>query len=192
MSFSPIPKFSFPEITDISPDFLQELGIKFLMVDLDNTIAAYSEHQTSSHVFEWADEVKSHGIELFIVSNSLSKARVGAFKDELDVDGIMNAHKPSPTGVINAMSCAGYAPSASALIGDQIFTDTLAANRAGVVSIIVKPRQLTNPLLALRYVAEKPFRAMCKKTNRNDSLNRRAGVRPAKSKQKVGTPYEQY
>jgi len=192
MNFSPVPKFSFHDITDISPIFLQTLGIKFLMVDLDNTIAAYSEHHTSSAVSEWALEVKNHGIELFIVSNSLRKDRVGVFKDELDVGGIMNAHKPSPIGVKQAMACAGFSPDSSALIGDQIFTDTLAANRAGVVSIIVRPKQLTNPLLALRYAAETPFRAMCKKSNRNNDLNGHADNQKIKSKQKVGTPYEQY
>jgi len=189
MNFSPVPKFSFQNVTDISPSFLEALGISFLMLDLDNTIAAYSEHHTSAAISEWADEVKNHGIELFIVSNSMRKERVCVFEQELNVGAIMNAHKPSPTGVIKAMARAGYAPDASALIGDQIFTDTLAANRAGVTSIIVKPKQLTNPFIALRYVAETPFRAMCKQTNRNDSLNE-LGNRHTKSKQKIGATYE--
>jgi len=188
MSFSPVPKFSFHEITDITPDFLEALGIKFLMLDLDNTIASYSEHHPSSAISIWADEIKNHGIELFIVSNSLRKERVGVFEKELNVGVIMNAHKPSPTGVIRAMTCAGYAPDRSALIGDQIFTDTLAANRAGVISIIVKPKDITNPFLALRYAAEQPFRAMCKKNS--GSLSKKPQNRPVKPKQKIGATYE--
>ena len=162
MSFSPVPRFSFREVTDISPDFLDKQGIKFVMLDLDNTIAAYSEHSLSDAVSHWAANLKSHGIELYIVSNSLRKKRVSAFADSLGVGLIMGARKPSPKGIIRAMAAAGYSAKDSALIGDQVFTDTIAANRAGIVSIIVKPRAFTNVFLALRYAAEAPFRAFCK------------------------------
>jgi len=167
MSFSPIPKFSFPDLTDVTPDFLCRLGVKFLMLDLDNTIAAYNEDTPSPAVEKWANDVKQRGIELYIVSNSLRKKRVGAFEQQLGIGVIMNAQKPSPTGVYQAMEAAGYSAGSSAFIGDQIFTDTLAANRAGVVSIIVKPKQFTNPFLALRFACETPFRAMCKNINRS-------------------------
>jgi len=60
------------------------------------------------------------------------------------------------------MKIAGFSSDVSALAGDQVFTDTLAANLAGVVSISVRPRRFTNPLLKLRYFIELPFRAMCK------------------------------
>ena len=169
MSFSPIPKFSFDELTDISPEFLSGLGVKFLMLDLDNTIAAYNENFPSKDVSSWAGCIKGSGIELFIISNSMRKKRVEAFTSTLDVGVIMNAHKPSPNGVLQAMEDKGYRAESSALIGDQIFTDTLAANRAGVVSIIVRPKQLTNPFLAIRFAAEKPFRAMCKNISRKSN-----------------------
>ncbi|MCL2392155.1 MAG: YqeG family HAD IIIA-type phosphatase [Oscillospiraceae bacterium] len=162
MSFSPIPKYSFRNLTNISPDFLNQLGIKFLMLDLDNTIASYSEHIPSEAVSYWADNIKKQGIELYVVSNSLRKKRIRAFEKALNVGIVMNAHKPSPKCILQAMANKGYSAQVSALAGDQIFTDTLAANRAGITSIIVKPKQITNPVLALRYFFELPFRAMCK------------------------------
>ncbi|MCL2200491.1 MAG: YqeG family HAD IIIA-type phosphatase [Oscillospiraceae bacterium] len=167
MNFSPVPKFSFPELTDVTPDFLVGLGIEFLMLDLDNTIAAYNEHLPSDEVASWAASVRNKGIELYIISNSLRKDRCSTFAQELDVRVKMNAHKPSPKYVLQAISEAGYNSGNSALIGDQVFTDTLAANRAGICSIIVKPKQFTNPLLAIRYAAESPFRAMCKNSFSN-------------------------
>jgi len=154
--------YSFPELTDISADFLDSIGVKFLMLDLDNTIAAYSEHQPSEKISLWVETMKAHGLELFIISNSLRKKRIRKFAKILDVNVIMNAHKPSPKGAFQAMSSSGYSVKVSALVGDQIFTDVLAANRAGVISIIVKPRRFTNPVLALRYAIEYPFRAICK------------------------------
>ncbi len=47
------------------------------------------------------------------------------------------------------------------MVGDQIFTDVLGANRAGVRSILVKPIRLAgNPGRYLRYWAEAPMRLL--------------------------------
>jgi len=162
MSFSLIPKFLFRNLTDIPPDFLVSLGIKFLMVDLDNTVAAYNEHSVSDLALKWFESVRNHDIDLFIISNSTRTDRVEAFAKELGTGFVMNARKPSPSGLRKAMGMANYSTDVSALAGDQIFTDTIAAGRAGVVSIIVRPKRFTNPFLALRYYIEFPFRLLCK------------------------------
>jgi len=162
MSISPVPRYSFRKITDISPVFLNKLGIRFLMLDLDNTIAAYSEHLPSDGIIRWAEEIKNGGIELFIVSNSVRKDRVEVFAEALGIGYIKGARKPSRTGVRSAMASAGYNEDESALAGDQVYTDSLAAKRAGIVSIIVMPRRFTNLFLALRYAFESPFRALSK------------------------------
>ena len=162
MTFSPVPKYSFRKLTDISPDFLGRLGIRFLMLDLDNTIAAYREHSAPDSIARWAIEVKNCGVELFIVTNSARKDRVSTFAEALGAGMVTGARKPSPRNIILTMNKTGYGAGSSAFIGDQVFTDTIAANGAGVVSIIIKPRKLSNPFLALRYALEAPFRAMCK------------------------------
>jgi len=160
--FSLIPHYSFRELTDITPEFLKRIGIKFFMLDLDNTIAAYNEHSPSDFVLNWCSEIRSNGIELFIVSNSSRESRVRSFSKVLETDFIMKANKPSPKGIKSAITAAGYSAKESAFAGDQVFTDALAANCAGVVSIVVHPIRLKNPFLAIRYVFEIPFRAMCR------------------------------
>jgi len=162
MSFSPVPRYSFRELTDISAEFLVKLGIKFLMIDLDNTAAAYSEHEPSEAVLRWTTDVKRSDIRIFIVSNSVRKGRVETFATALGLDFIKGARKPKPKGLLQAMKASGFSPYESALVGDQIFTDALAANRAGITSIIVKPKRFTNPFLALRYAVEAPFRLACR------------------------------
>ena len=132
------------------------------MLDLDNTVAAYDEFEFAENIIDWIDAVKSSGIELFVISNSKRKKRVETFSNSIGTRFIMQSGKPSPKGLLRAMETAGFSPDASALIGDQVFTDALAANRAGIISIIVRPRRFTNPFLALRYYIEVPFRAMCK------------------------------
>jgi len=163
--FSLIPQYSFRDITDVTTEFLQQLGIKFLMLDLDNTIAAYDEHVMSENIMQWIADIKSGGIELFIISNSTRMGRVESHSGSIGAEYIMASCKPSPKSLHNAMEAAGFDTRDSALAGDQIMTDTLAANRAGIVSIIVRPRRFTNPFLALRYFIEVPFRALCKNKN---------------------------
>ena len=164
------PRYSFRDITDVSPAFLTDLGVRFLMLDLDNTVAAYSEHTPSEDIAQWVMDMKSGGVELFIVSNSVRKERVDNFAEALGIGFIKGASKPSPDGILQTMDASGFLPSESAFAGDQIFTDTLAANRAGIVSIIVRPRRFTNPGLALRYGFEAPFRAMCKNKMRDSKF----------------------
>ena len=132
------------------------------MLDLDNTIAAYDEHVLSDDVTKWISGLQKSGITLFIISNSTRKNRVESHSGSIGANFIMESSKPSPKSLFHAMEVSGFSPGASALVGDQILTDTLAANRAGVTSIIVRPKRFTNPFLAVRYFFEIPFRVMCK------------------------------
>jgi len=160
--FSLIPQFSFKNITDLTTDFLTKHDIRFLMLDLDNTIAAYNEQIFSTDIYEWLIEMRSGGTELFLISNSTRTKRVESFAGSIGIDFIMRSCKPSPKSLLRAMEIKGFSSDVSALAGDQIYTDALAANRAGIISVIIKPRRFTNPLLALRYFTEVPFRALCK------------------------------
>jgi len=165
--FSCIPRYIFNGITDITAGFLEQSGIKFLMVDLDNTIAAYDEHVLSEEIAHWLKDIKSSGVELFLISNSTRIKRVKSFSVSTGIAFINKANKPSPKSLFRAMETAGFDCGVSALAGDQVFTDALAANRAGVVSIIIRPKKFTNPFLRLRYMFEVPFRVMCKNKTGN-------------------------
>jgi len=160
--FSLVPLYLFQNITDIKPGFLNQLGIKFLMLDLDNTIAAYDEVVLSDGMFKWISEIKSNGTELYIISNSKRTERVKTHSDSIEVEFITQSGKPSPKNLLEIMEKKGFKKEECALAGDQVFTDGLAANRAGIISIVVKPRRFTNPFLALRYYLEIPFRIFCK------------------------------
>ena len=158
MSFSPFPKYKFKSLLGMSADFLRSRGIELLMLDLDNTIAPYDLAQPSAEVCAWAKQLQAEGILLFIVSNSKKTHRVSAFADALEIDYIYHARKPSPKKVREVAARFGVSLGACALAGDQIFTDVMAANFAVAASILVRPIKFTNPLLALRYAAEQPFR----------------------------------
>ena len=161
MSFSLIPQYDFRDFSDISPNFLKSLGVRFLMLDLDNTIATYSERLPTDTASQWVADMRSNGVELFFVSNSKRKDRVESCAEALGIGFIKSARKPSPISLKQALEANGFSSEDSALLGDQIFTDTLAANRAGIISIIVRPLSLKNPLHSIRFAIEAPFRAVC-------------------------------
>ena len=162
MKFSLVPKFSLKKLTDVTSDFLLSNKIKLLMLDLDNTIAPYGEHEPTMEVCEWVERMKAAGIELYIVSNSKRPGRTEQFAKLLNIGYIKAAGKPSPRALLKVMGIKGILPENCALAGDQIFTDTIAANCAGVTSILVYPIKFTNIFLRIRYWAEIPFRALCK------------------------------
>lgn len=160
MNFSLIPDYSFKSICDVSPEFLISLGISLLLLDLDNTIAPYGTLKPEKDIAKWARNMMNNGIELFIVTNNRGSKRVESLAAAFGADYIMGANKPFAVGIKKALSQLGRKPEETALAGDQIYTDVLAANCAGVVSIVVEPIKLRNPALNLRYWLEAPFRAM--------------------------------
>ena len=52
-------------------------------------------------------------------------------------------------------------------MGDQIFTDILGGNNAGVTTLLVEPIRLAgNPGRYVRYAVEWPFRALAKQRSK--------------------------
>ena len=157
MRFSLLPYRKFPRVEDISPAFLRDEGMRFLILDVDNTIAPYKTVTLRESVVAWARSVKDAGVTLFIVSNNKGD-RPEIFARLLGIEYVKHAGKPSPRGVTQALARTGFRPSETALVGDQIYTDTIAANLSGVRALLVEPIKFTNPFLAIRYFFELPFR----------------------------------
>ena len=65
-------------------------------------------------------------------------------------------------GIRAAKEKYGIAPEHMALVGDQIYTDVLGANCAGVQSILISAIHNHTIWLKLRHVAELPFIAIGK------------------------------
>lgn len=157
------PDAVFRNITDISPDFLEELCIKGLILDVDNTIAKYSESVPGDDIRGWCEKVKAKEIKLFILSNSKRPDRVRRMSEAIGAPFIYRAGKPSRRGFMETEKKLGLRGSEIAVVGDQIFTDVLGAKRAGMRAFIVYPLGMDeNILFRLRRLAETPFIRMCK------------------------------
>lgn len=162
MSFSLLPDLIAESLTDITPELLHSVGIRLLMLDFDNTIVPYTTDEPTAQMTRWLEEVPHSGIQLCIVSNS-RRGRVPAFCAARKLDCITHARKPFPKGIRECLNRYGIPASQAALVGDQIYTDTLGANAAGVTSILVSAINNHNFWLKARHVLELPFVFMARR-----------------------------
>lgn len=157
MSFWPVPDLMKDDIYQIEPRVFTNRGIGFIILDVDNTIAPYTLHEASPRLRAWAEGMKAAGLELFILSNNRG-TRPALFAEALGVDYVKRANKPFTKAARRVLAERGWRPEQTALIGDQIYTDTLCARRLGAFAVLVRPIAFTNFLLRLRYWLEFPFR----------------------------------
>ena len=164
MSLSPIPRGVYPSVTHISPRALAARGIRLVLADLDNTLVPYKVARPPDKVVAWKEELKANGIELFLLSNSRKPGRAQKFAEQLGIPYQGHSGKPKKAGYLRAMERMGCKPKETVMVGDQIFTDTLGANNAGVTPLLVQPIRLAgNPGRYIRYAVETPFRLLGKR-----------------------------
>ena len=157
MPFSPLPKIITEKLTDITPELLRGRNIRLLMLDFDNTIVPYTTTVPTEEMESWLKTMNElPDIRLCIVSNSHND-RVPRFCRERNMAVITHAKKPFTKGINECLAKYDIPASEAALVGDQIYTDTLGANSAGVTSILVKAIDNHNFWLKARHVLEKPF-----------------------------------
>ena len=156
MPFSLLPGVMAESLTELTPGMLTQRGIRLLMLDFDNTIVPYTTDVPTGEMISWLREMEESDILLCVVSNS-RKDRVPRFCGEYGLDCVTHAKKPFQKGIRECLARYDVPPSQAALVGDQIFTDTLGANCAGMLSILVKAIDNHNFWLKARHVLELPF-----------------------------------
>ena len=156
MSFSLLPGIITDELTDLTPGLLKSYGIRLLMLDFDNTIGPYTTHSPTEKMEQWLKMMLQSDIQICVVSNSRND-RVKIFCGKYGIPVITRAKKPRTKGIRECLARFGVEPRYAALVGDQIYTDTLGANNAGVLPILVKAIHNHNIWLKLRHVLELPF-----------------------------------
>ena len=156
MSFSFLPAIITDELTDLTPEILRGRNIRLLMMDFDNTIVPYTTSTPTQKMADWIRNMLESDVLLCVVSNSKNE-RVKIFCEKYDLPCITRAKKPGTRGIRECLEQFEIPAEEAALVGDQIFTDTLGANSAGVTPILVHAIDNHNIWLKLRHVAEMPF-----------------------------------
>lgn len=119
-------------------------GIQAVFVDLDNTLIPYDQTEPTEDIKKWFAQLASLQLKVVLISNNRKK-RAQDFAQKIGVSVVSNAKKPSKFGFKKALKKAGY-PKAEAVlvIGDQLMTDVLGANRMGFHVVVVDAINRTN------------------------------------------------
>ena len=133
------PEVIFKNVEAITPDYLAGRGITALVLDVDNTLTADGSQELDPSVRAWLDRMQQAGVALMIVSNN-TPARVMQYTRKLGLPGIPFACKPLPLGLLAANFRLRRPHRQLAMVGDQIYTDRLAAALYGIPCLYVMPR----------------------------------------------------
>lgn len=133
------PTAALRRVTDIRLPLLQQMGVDTILLDVDNTLAPPTSRIPYEGVQEWLDEIQGGGVQIVICSNNY-KSRIKPFSDSLGLDCVAMSLKPFPFGFNRAKRKLKEKPQSVVVVGDQVYTDVLGANLAGMKSILLQPQ----------------------------------------------------
>lgn len=118
-------------------DKLFNEGYRAVIFDVDNTLVPHGAPADERAISLFA-HLKELGFSCMLLSNN-KEPRVKMFNEAVQVNYIYKANKPHPANYRKAMEIMGSTKENTLFVGDQIFTDVMGANIAGIRTILVKP-----------------------------------------------------
>lgn len=115
---------------------LLDMGYRAVIFDIDNTLVHHGDGSTPE-VDALFRQLHEMGLKTLLLSNN-NEERVQMFLENIDSPYIHLANKPDPAGYLKALEILEVEKSQAIMVGDQVFTDILGANRCGMASILVK------------------------------------------------------
>ena len=115
----------------------RDAGIRGIIFDIDNTLVPHGApaDENAVRLFE---KLRSLKLSACLISNN-SEPRVAPFAEAVGAQYVFKAGKPKPGNYRKAMQLMGTEPGSTLFVGDQLFTDVLGANLAGIHTVLVKP-----------------------------------------------------
>lgn len=136
---------------------LKSKGYKLLLFDVDGTCVT-DNVPVDIRSIEFFEKLRNMGFKYGVVSNNY-RDRVLTFAAGIDADvAKYEARKPSPKKYLEACEELNIKPEETVFFGDQLATDVLGANNAGIKSVIVDsiPYDILIGVALKRYI-EAPF-----------------------------------
>lgn len=132
------PRYTIDTIYHLDTDVLQQINVKAVFSDLDNTLLAWNEFETAKKMDELNQRLAKAGIKLVVISNNNAE-RIGKVLNPYQIDFVAKSRKPLPFAITKKRKQLGLAKDQVMMVGDQLITDIQAGNLAGVESVLVKP-----------------------------------------------------
>ncbi|MGB7594592.1 MAG: YqeG family HAD IIIA-type phosphatase [Erysipelotrichaceae bacterium] len=121
---------------DVGLSFFSDHQIETILIDADNTLLAPGEDHSSIALKDWIKNLKDQGLRVYLISNNTPQ-RISAALRDLDVEGLSFANKPLTYRIRSFMKSHAIRAERCCFIGDQLFTDMLAAHLLHMKSILV-------------------------------------------------------
>ena len=170
MKFTFVPDYYFETFDKASAEFLLSIGVKGILLDVDNTLEPYENPLPTEKVLSWFESLKNAGIRAAIVSNN-HKERIELFNEGLGLVAYYKAKKPFKKRLKMAMNDIGTNPEETIFMGDQVFTDVWAARNAGVRAILVPPiKDKTDIFTKFKRLLEKPILKKYRKRHKEEKI----------------------
>jgi len=133
-----LPNKHVKDVFVITPEFLQSIHKKGIIVDLDNTLIPWNEKHATEKIKEWLSKLEEANIQVIIFSNN-NEERVSLFANPIKRPYVSRAKKPLKKAFKKAQEMMGLKKDEIVVIGDQLLTDILGGNRIGFYTILVVP-----------------------------------------------------
>lgn len=132
------PTYMIEKVSKIPFVLLERDNIHGLIFDVDNTLTKMGSGITKEN-YDWIKEAKKLGYKICLLSNTINMRKIKKIMVDLDINGLYFARKPNVKGYEMALNILDLKKDEVVMIGDQLLTDILGANKFGIKSILVKP-----------------------------------------------------
>lgn len=134
-----IPSEASAGLAEVDLERLAAEGKRLVLIDVDNTLLPWRSVEIPASTLAWIRRGRELGLSFCLVSNTRNRRRLREIAARLEVSFAEGKFKPRRAMFLQAMEMHAVGPEQTVMIGDQLFTDVLGANRAGIDVIWVRP-----------------------------------------------------
>lgn len=154
------------DVFEIDYEKLYRRGFRGIMFDIDNTLVHHGDDSTP-RIDGLFRDLNRMGFKTLMLSNN-SEERIKRFLRHIDAQYVSDADKPKPDGYLRGIELLGMPKEQIVVVGDQMFTDILGANRVGLSSILVHFIQLPGETkIGKKRYLEKVLLRCCQRNRRS-------------------------
>lgn len=132
-----VPAHAANNLQEVSLQDLQDRGKRLILLDVDHTLVKWKQEDFAEEVLAWIADAKARGFDLCIISNTRRVERLKRLSEKLGVATVRGRFKPSRAMFRLALIKFKRKTEEAIMIGDQLMTDILGANRSGIEAIWV-------------------------------------------------------
>jgi uncharacterized protein len=148
------PSLIVPDVTHITPTWLDANGIKGFIFDLDNTLMRPHTGQLDPRVVDWLTDVRQKGYGCTVISNNPITPYIQQVEQLLGFPCLSKARKPRRAGFLQGLAWLNLPAEQVAVVGDRPLTDIWGGNRIGAHTILVEPLNKQNESVMVHWLRQ--------------------------------------